>query len=152
MLRFASLSSGSKGNCLVVEARGSIGATRVLIDCGLTLRDTERRLARLSLAPGDIDAILVTHEHGDHACGVFDFAAAHHVAVYLTRYHETYEKLLERGCIMEEDMNEQFRFHHMKDLKTGRLLFSFEHEMRSLYHPDFGKPLVNRIEMPWRVD
>ncbi len=84
MLRFASLASGSKGNCAVVEVRASAGSTRVLIDCGLNLRDTERRLARLSLAPADIDAILVTHEHGDHACGVFDFAAAHEVTVVLT--------------------------------------------------------------------
>ena len=80
MLRFASLASGSKGNCLVAE----VGATRVLIDCGLNLRDTERRLARLSLAPAEITAILVTHEHGDHAGGVFDFAAAHDTTVVLT--------------------------------------------------------------------
>lgn len=60
------------------------GATRVLIDCGLKLRETERRLARLGLEPAGITAILVTHEHGDHAGGVFDLAAAHGIAVYLT--------------------------------------------------------------------
>ena len=80
MLRFASLASGSKGNCLVADADG----TRVLVDCGLNLRDTERRLARLGLQPGDISGLLITHEHGDHAHGVFDFAAAHGVTVYLT--------------------------------------------------------------------
>ena len=80
MLRFASLASGSRGNCLVVDADGSC----VLIDCGLNLTDTERRLARLGLAPADIDGMLVTHEHGDHAHGVFDFAAAHDIVVYLT--------------------------------------------------------------------
>jgi phosphoribosyl 1,2-cyclic phosphodiesterase len=84
LLRFASLASGSKGNSTVVEARAASGATRILIDCGLGLRDMERRLARLALAPADIDAILVTHEHGDHASGVFDFAAAHGVTVCLT--------------------------------------------------------------------
>ncbi len=84
MLRFASLGSGSKGNALVVEARAASGPTRVLIDCGLTLTETERRLARLELEPDSIGAILVTHEHGDHACGVFDYAAAHGAAVYLT--------------------------------------------------------------------
>jgi phosphoribosyl 1,2-cyclic phosphodiesterase len=80
MLRFASLASGSGGNCLVADADG----TRVLIDCGLNLRDTEKRLARLGLRPADIAAVLVTHEHGDHAHGVFDFAAAHNITVYLT--------------------------------------------------------------------
>ena len=84
MLRFASLASGSKGNCLVAEAGDSSSGTRVLVDCGLNLRDTERRLARLGLQPRDISAVLVTHEHGDHAHGVFDFAAAHGVTVYLT--------------------------------------------------------------------
>jgi phosphoribosyl 1,2-cyclic phosphodiesterase len=80
MLRFASLASGSGGNCLVADADG----TRVLLDCGLNLRDTERRLARLELAPADIAGMLITHEHGDHAHGVFGFAAAHNITVYLT--------------------------------------------------------------------
>ena len=84
MLRFASLASGSRGNCLVAEARDAAASTRVLIDCGLNLRDAERRLARAGLEPGDIDGILVTHEHGDHAGCVFDFAAAHNVVVFLT--------------------------------------------------------------------
>ena len=85
MLRFASLASGSSGNCLVIESQDMISSTRVLIDCGLSLRDTERRLARVGLEPGDIDAVLVTHEHGDHAGCVFDFAAAHNVVVFLTQ-------------------------------------------------------------------
>ena len=80
MLRFASLASGSDGNALVAEADG----TCLLLDCGLNLRDTERRLARLGLEPSAIRGILVTHEHGDHAGRVFDFAAAHGVTVYLT--------------------------------------------------------------------
>jgi phosphoribosyl 1,2-cyclic phosphodiesterase len=80
LLRFASLASGSGGNCLVADADG----TRVLIDCGLNLTDTEKRLRRLGLEPGDIDGLLITHEHGDHAHGVFDFAAAHGVVVYLS--------------------------------------------------------------------
>ena len=84
MLRFASLASGSSGNCLVVEAGDRAAVTRVLLDCGLNLTDTERRLARLGLEPSQIDGMLITHEHGDHAHGVFDFAAAHGVVVYLT--------------------------------------------------------------------
>jgi phosphoribosyl 1,2-cyclic phosphodiesterase len=84
LLRFASLASGSSGNCLVVEAGDRASVTRVLLDCGLNLTDTERRLARLGLEPSQIDGMLITHEHGDHAHGVFDFAAAHGVVVYLT--------------------------------------------------------------------
>jgi phosphoribosyl 1,2-cyclic phosphodiesterase len=79
-VRFASLASGSKGNCLVAEAGGS----RVLIDCGLSPRETARRLARLGLAPADLDAILVTHEHADHVGHAYPFAAQHALPVYLT--------------------------------------------------------------------
>jgi phosphoribosyl 1,2-cyclic phosphodiesterase len=75
------------------------GATRVLIDCGLNLRETERRLARLGLAPADLHGILVTHEHGDHSGCVFDFAAAHGVAVYLT--HGCLTALREEGKVLD---------------------------------------------------
>jgi phosphoribosyl 1,2-cyclic phosphodiesterase len=99
LLRFASLASGSKGNCLVAEARSGVGATRVLIDCGLGLRDTERRLERLGLAAADVDAILVTHEHGDHGFGVFEFAAAHGTLVCLT--YGTFLALRAEGRVIE---------------------------------------------------
>lgn len=79
-MRFASLASGSKGNCLVAEA----GASRVLIDCGLSPRETTRRLARLGLEPGALSAILVTHEHDDHVGHAYAFAARHALPVYLT--------------------------------------------------------------------
>ena len=80
-MRFASLGSGSKGNCLVAEAAGS----RVLLDCGLSPRETERRLARLGLAARDLAGILVTHEHDDHAGHAYAFGALHRLPVYLTR-------------------------------------------------------------------
>jgi phosphoribosyl 1,2-cyclic phosphodiesterase len=99
LLRFASLGSGSSGNCLVVEAGDLLGATRILVDCGLKLRETERRLARLGLAPADVHGILVTHEHGDHAGCVFDFAAAHGIAVYLT--HGCLAALRDEGKVIE---------------------------------------------------
>lgn len=79
-MRFASLGSGSKGNALVVES----GATRILLDCGFGPREAERRLARIGLVPADIDAILVTHEHGDHVGGVARFVARHGMRAYLT--------------------------------------------------------------------
>jgi phosphoribosyl 1,2-cyclic phosphodiesterase len=79
-MRFASLGSGSEGNCLVVEA----GDTRVLVDCGFRVRDTVARLARLGIAADSISAILVTHEHADHIGGVAAFAARYRVPVWLT--------------------------------------------------------------------
>src|SRR4029077_13384197 len=79
-LRFASIGSGSKGNCLVAE----VGSTRVLLDCGLSPRETEKRLAKIGLAPSDIAGILVTHEHDDHAGQAYPFAAQHGITVWLT--------------------------------------------------------------------
>jgi phosphoribosyl 1,2-cyclic phosphodiesterase len=79
-VRFASIGSGSEGNGLVVEA----GTTRVLIDCGFGVKDAAARLARLGVAPETLSAILVTHEHADHAGGVPAFAAKHGIAVYIT--------------------------------------------------------------------
>ena len=80
MTRFASLGSGSEGNALLFEA----GASRVLLDCGFKLRDATARLGRLGLAPEDLAGIVVTHEHSDHAGGVFPLARRHGVAVWIT--------------------------------------------------------------------
>ena len=79
-LRFASIGSGSKGNCLVTAA----GNTRVLIDCGLSPRETEKRLAKIGLAPADISGILITHEHDDHAGQAYPLATQHKLPVWLT--------------------------------------------------------------------
>lgn len=79
-MRFASLASGSKGNCLVAEAGGS----RLLLDCGLSPHDTARRLGRLGLVPSDVAGILVTHEHDDHGGGAAALAARHALPIWLT--------------------------------------------------------------------
>jgi len=87
MMRFASLGSGSQGNGLIVEA----GTTRVLLDCGFGLGDAVSRLGRRGLAPGDLDALIVTHEHDDHLGGVARFAARYELPVFLT--HGTFSAL-----------------------------------------------------------
>jgi phosphoribosyl 1,2-cyclic phosphodiesterase len=76
-LRFASLGSGSSGNGLMVES----GATRVLLDCGFSLREVQLRLARLGIEAASLSAILITHEHEDHASGVFGLARRHSIPV-----------------------------------------------------------------------
>lgn len=91
MMRFASLGSGSKGNCLVVE----VGKSRLLLDCGLSPRETTRRLARLGLAPADLAAIIVTHEHDDHIGGAFAFALQHALPIWLT--HGTLRAAVDAG-------------------------------------------------------
>jgi phosphoribosyl 1,2-cyclic phosphodiesterase len=65
-VRFASLGSGSEGNALLVEASSGATTTRVLLDCGFSGKEVERRLARLNCRAEDLDAIVITHEHTDH--------------------------------------------------------------------------------------
>lgn len=79
-MRFASLGSGSKGNATLVQA----GDTQVMIDCGFSVRETIRRMARLGTEPSQLDAILVTHEHADHASGVAALSSRFGIPVYLT--------------------------------------------------------------------
>jgi phosphoribosyl 1,2-cyclic phosphodiesterase len=66
VIRFCSLGSGSSGNATVVEATSGITTTRLLVDAGFSLRELETRLARAGLETADLDAVFVTHEHGDH--------------------------------------------------------------------------------------
>ena len=65
-MNFCVLGSGSKGNCTLVES----GSTAVLIDAGFSGKEISRRLALIDHSVEDLSAILVTHEHGDHVCGV----------------------------------------------------------------------------------
>ena len=66
MLRFKSLGSGSSGNATLVEAQSDAHTTRLLIDCGIRLRDLETRLIEAGTCAEDLNAIFITHEHGDH--------------------------------------------------------------------------------------
>ncbi|MFV0276149.1 MAG: MBL fold metallo-hydrolase, partial [Parahaliea sp.] len=91
-MRFASLGSGSRGNATVVAA----GDTTVLLDCGFSLRETLRRLTALAVAPADISAILVSHEHSDHCAGVAALSRRLRIPVYLT--HGTLGSGRLEGC------------------------------------------------------
>ena len=79
-VRFAYLGSGSRGNSAVITC----GDTTVMLDCGFSLKEAERRLNRLGLTASDIDALFVTHEHTDHIAGVGPFARRHKLPVHMT--------------------------------------------------------------------
>lgn len=84
-MRFTSLGSGSTGNATLVEASSGATTTRVLIDCGFTLKVLESRLGRVGLGPSDLDAIFVTHEHGDHVGCAATVARRHGVPLWMSR-------------------------------------------------------------------
>ena len=66
LLRMCTLASGSSGNCTLV----SDGRTHLLIDAGISARRICRSLRDLGVEPSALSAVLVTHEHTDHICGL----------------------------------------------------------------------------------
>ncbi len=85
MIRFCSLGSGSTGNATLIEARSGTTASRVLVDCGFSLRELALRLARAGLGIEDIDAVFVTHEHGDHVGCALTLARRHRIPLWTSR-------------------------------------------------------------------
>lgn len=68
----------------------------------------------------------------------------HHVQVYFADFSEPHRRLLDRGLITLEADEHEWRFQDIVDPDTGKVLFQVEHEVRSMKHPLFGRPLVNR--------
>jgi hypothetical protein len=68
----------------------------------------------------------------------------HHIAIYVANFSRPYAALKERGLISEEVRNHQFRFKDIVDPESGATIFALEHEVRSLRHPMYGRPFVNR--------
>ena len=92
-LRVTSFASGSSGNALLIQA----GSAALLIDCGLPQRAIERQLRYAGLAPADLAAILLTHEHGDHALSAVPFARRHAVPLVANRATADVLGLLSEG-------------------------------------------------------
>lgn len=79
-IRLAVLGSGSAGNATCIEG----GGARILLDAGFSARETARRLRGVGVEPHRIDAIVLTHEHGDHVRGASLFSRTFQVPVYCT--------------------------------------------------------------------
>lgn len=74
------LASSSSGNSTFLSS----GKTRILVDCGLSRRETFARLEAIGENPKALDAIVISHEHSDHVCGLPVLAKTLGVPVYLT--------------------------------------------------------------------
>jgi phosphoribosyl 1,2-cyclic phosphodiesterase len=90
-MRFAVLASGSKGNALVVQG----GDTTLLVDCGLTPKALRGRLSHVGLELADLDALAITHAHGDHTKGAQRVAGSFRLRTYATR--QTQRQMGSRG-------------------------------------------------------
>lgn len=89
----------------------------------------------------------------------------HHIQVYLANFSSPHARLASRGLVFEESSEWQYRFRDIVDLESSEVLFTLEHEVRSMTHPLYGRKLVNRNpllsqanfalgheELPWHVE
>jgi phosphoribosyl 1,2-cyclic phosphodiesterase len=101
------LASGSRGNCALVAS----SSTRILVDAGLSGRETSRRLRALGERAEEISAILITHEHSDHVAGLQRLATKMKVPVFLTApTHHAWSRAVrdQQGAIPELPKSEHF--------------------------------------------
>lgn len=84
MLRFKSLGSGSAGNATVVQARCGTQLVHLLVDCGLGIRELDKRLGAAGMMADQVDAIFITHEHGDHIGSARQVALRERIPVYMS--------------------------------------------------------------------
>jgi hypothetical protein len=96
-----------------------------------------RPCARISVGAGQT---LVFRE-SDAALPPYD---GHHIQVYLADFSGPHRRLRELGLVAEESNQHQYRFVDIVDPATGSPCFRLEHEVRSMTHPLYGRPLVNR--------
>lgn len=119
-LYFTSINSGSNGNCYYVGNNHEA----ILVDVGLTCKEVEIRLARLSLSTITIKAIFISHEHSDHIKGLATFAKKHNLPVYISAATLKNSKLL----LIE---NNVFPLKHLQQIQIGTLkitAFSKHHD------------------------
>lgn len=123
MLNFCSLYSGSSGNCLLVNTN----STKILIDCGTSLKKIVTGLSDIDINISDIDAILVTHEHSDHVHSLGNASKKYNIPVYAN--FETLEAMpKQKEKISLENQN---LFEIGKEFKIGDLEikpFSIPHD------------------------
>jgi phosphoribosyl 1,2-cyclic phosphodiesterase len=98
-LYITSLNSGSNGNCYYVGNN----TEAVLIDAGISCKETEKRMKRLNLSMSTVKAIFVSHEHADHINGIRVLAKKHQLPVYITA-----ATLRSAGFIIEKSLIRNF--------------------------------------------
>lgn len=107
--------------------------------------DEPARCARVAVGAGQE----LLFRETDHEPPPYD---GHHIQVYVADFSGPYRRLLERGLISEESDQHQYRFKDIVDPGSGEVLFTIEHEVRSMRHPLFLRPLVNRDPAQSNVD
>ena len=109
-LQIASLNSGSNANCYYIGNKNEA----VLIDAGLSCRETDKRMKRLGLDIASVKAIFISHEHADHISGLQVLSKKHKLPVYITQ-----NTLRNSGLEIEKNL--VFSFTHSEPVSIGNL-------------------------------
>jgi hypothetical protein len=104
----------------------------------ITGQDDQGIFARISVGPNQA---LIYREADSTDKRPYD---NHHLQIYIADFSGPYERLLARNLVSKEDSTHQYRFKDVIDLDTGKVLHHIEHEVRSLLHPLYARPLINR--------
>lgn len=130
-MRFASLGSGSQGNGTLIQTPNTV----LMVDCGFPRKEAEARMLALGVDPGQLDALLVTHEHSDHCAGITALSNAHNIPVYLSHGTARHKKLA--GCAR------QVRFNAGEEFSVGDI------QVTSVPVPhDAREPVQYRLATP----
>ena len=119
-------------------AHGIAGFYREVLQTGADLE--ERDGAAVAVVDVGVAQKLLFRE-SDRPLPPYD---GHHIQIYIADFDGPYRMLLTRGLITEESNDYQYRFRDIVDPGSGSVLFTIEHEVRSLKHPLYARPLVNR--------
>jgi phosphoribosyl 1,2-cyclic phosphodiesterase len=114
-VRLTVLASGSRGNAAVVAN----SSTRILVDAGLSCKETLKRMAQAGEDPGSISAILITHEHSDHVSGLAVLARKLKVPVYMTgATHQAWRRWSRK--VQYKDEPERAKLERLEHFEAGR--------------------------------
>lgn len=112
-LFISSLNSGSNANCYYIGNPDEA----VLVDAGLSCRETEKRMRQLELSPEKLKAIFITHEHSDHITGLAGLSKKYRLPVYITA--PTLE-----GCRLPVEPGLVRSFQKNKPVSIGKLVIT----------------------------
>jgi hypothetical protein len=101
---------------------------------------SERNGSPAALIQAGSDQVIVFREN---ASELPDYDG-HHIAIYISDFSSPQTWLAGRGLVFEESNEHQYRFRDIVDVETGAVLYTIEHEVRSMRHPMYARNLVNR--------
>ncbi len=105
------LASGSRGNSTIIES----SQARILVDAGISCRETFKRLKSIGLDPRTLSAVLITHEHSDHVGGLATLAKKLNVPVFMTgATHQAWARSL------RDDAGELPKLRRLEIFSAGR--------------------------------